>query len=88
MYDKGLTDSPKCKQCNIDVDESVQHVMLHCQRYQNERDILKQNLYNLGIQDISLKNMLGGADTDPHILKAINREVGIFIETAIRYKEL
>ena len=88
MFAKGLVDSPNCKQCNLNVNEDVEHVLLNCPTYQENRDTLKTNLSYLGIQNLSLKNLLGGANKDDSTLKLITKEVGVFLEKSVRIKDL
>ena len=73
MYAKGLTSSPKCKQCNLNMNEDVEHVLLTSPTYKDSGDILNNKLANLGIQNINLKNLLGGAEADESIKKQIKQ---------------
>ena len=60
-----------CEYCQVQ--ESVEHVILHCQNYSREREILKQEVMKQGIGEPSLKNVfascLGGLI---HFMKETN----------------
>ena len=51
-----------CEYCQVQ--ESVEHVILHCQKYSREREIQKQEVVKHGTGELSLKNVfsfcLGG----------------------------
>ena len=83
-----LINSPNCDQCNLKVPEDVEHVLLICPKYRENRLLLKQRLQKLGVIQFTLKNLLGGADTTEPIRKKINNEVGYFIKNTVRYKQL
>lgn len=49
--------SGKCEYCNII--ESVEHVVLECKKYDNERIMSKEKLREMGCQWCTLKDILG-----------------------------
>ena len=53
-----IRDNPNCSTCLVP--EDVQHFMLECRQYTNQRDSLKRELANLNITDPNLCNILGG----------------------------
>ena len=83
-----LINSPNCDQCNLKVPEDVEHVLLICPKYQENRHILKQRLQKLGVNQLTLQNLPGGANTNEISRKKINDEVGNFIRNSVRYKQL
>ncbi len=42
-----------CEECQEE--ESVEHVILHCRRYQRERKIMENNLKEVGVKKLTLK---------------------------------
>ena len=53
-----IRDNPNCSTCLVP--EDVQHFMLECRQYTNQRNSLKRELANLNITDTNLCNILGG----------------------------
>ncbi len=54
--------SGRCEFC--DRIESVEHVVLECQKYERERIKMKESIRNLGVQGNSLKELLGKNSND------------------------
>ena len=53
-----MSNTPLCTSCNID--ETVEHFLLHCKKYNSERKILIEKLNKLGISNLTLENILSG----------------------------
>ena len=88
MYMFGLKNTRNCENCNLRDTEDVQHVMLFCPKYDENRKIMKDKLHAIGIQHITLGNLLGAANCDETTKVKINQITGEFIEKSLRWKEL
>ena len=53
-----MGNDPNCPNCLVP--EDVNHFLLDCSQYTNERDVLKRELASLNISDINLCTILGG----------------------------
>ncbi len=68
-----------CEECQEE--ESVEHVILHCRRYQREREIMENNLKEVGVKKLTLKTTLGMSD------RAQVRALVVFLkETGLYYR--
>ncbi len=47
-----------CEHCGEE--ESVEHVICVCQKYTNEREIMKNELRKMGVDELKLKNIVTG----------------------------
>ena len=88
MYIKGLKTTRNCEQCNLNIIEDVEHVMLFCPKYEENRRIMKNKLQQLGIQQTTLANLLGAANTEEAKKVKITEVVGEYIGKSLRVKEL
>ena len=88
LHAKNMKDSPKCQACNLDVDEDVNHVLLHCPASQENRQSMLRNLQDLGIEQASIKDLLGAANLSPKKKLAVTLEVGSFLKKSLRVNEL
>ena len=84
----GLKQTRNCENCNLGEVEDVQHVMLFCPKYAENRNIMKEKLQALGIQYLTIGNLLGGANCDEPTKEKINQITGEYIEKSLRWKEL
>ena len=81
-------DTPLCTKCTSGREENAKHYLLECTSYNNQRRILTEALRKLGINNLSMKNLLGGAEENEHKKKEITRLVGIYIKGTNRLGEL
>ena len=88
MHAKGLKDTSDCQECNLNIEENIHHVLLQCTAYQNNRRSLINKLQSLGLQQITVANLLGAADLETTENSLVTQEVGTFIEKSLRIKEL
>ena len=88
MHMFGLKQTRNCENCNLGEVEDVQHVMLFCPKYAENRNIMKEKLQALGIQYLTIGNLLGGANCDEPTKEKINQITGEYIEKSLRWKEL
>ena len=65
--------------------EDIQHYFFECNSYTLERARLFFNLRSIGLNQILLKDLLGGAEGDIEKLKRINYEVGHYIRKTKRF---
>ena len=63
-------------------------MLLQCPKYETNRNQLKKELQDLGIQQITTAILLGAADTDEATKVKITEILGDFIERSLRYKDL
>ena len=47
------------------MDETVEHFLLHCKKYNSERKILIEKLNKIGITNLSLEKLLSGYNFNP-----------------------
>ena len=67
--------------------EDITHYFFNCQKYTNERARLFNFLTNIGYTNqITLKELLGGAEGDPETLQIINSQVALFIKKTKRFE--
>lgn len=59
QYRFGLVDSPVCQECKLGVDETVEHVVLECPKYDGPRRRLSEALSALDLR-LSVQIVLGG----------------------------
>ncbi len=59
-----------CEECQEE--ESVEHVILHCRRYQREREIMENKMKEVVVKKLTLKTTIGMSD------RAQVRELSIF----------
>ncbi len=45
-----------CEGCREE--ESVEHIIINCKRYETQRQVMKNNLRAIGVQEITLKGLL------------------------------
>ncbi|KAJ7998456.1 hypothetical protein DPEC_G00205130 [Dallia pectoralis] len=66
-----------CEYCENE--ETVEHVLLHCRHYVRERECMRESLRECGILEITLVNLLGGAEVDRRfdILFSFLRDTGL-----------
>ena len=53
-----MINSPNCDTCGII--EDIEHVLIHCTNFTTQRNTMIQNLRNIDVTNINLKNLLGG----------------------------
>ena len=62
--------------------------MLFCPKYAENRKIMKDKIQALGIQYLTLGNLLGGANCEESTKDEIIQITGEYIEKSLRWKEL
>ncbi len=68
-----------CEECQEE--ESVEHVILHCRRYQREREIMENKMKEVVVKKLTLKTTIGMSD------RAQVRELIVFLmETGLYYR--
>ena len=78
----GKLDSPLCHTCNTE--EDVEHYVIRCRRYTQERNKLFEKLRKEGVQNINLKTLLGGSTVTPSKQKTIQEAVGTYLKESRR----
>ena len=58
LFRFGMSIEEECSQCKTV--ESVEHYLLNCKKYDNEREILKRELEKEDVPDINIRILLGG----------------------------
>ena len=82
-----LSPTDICTNCNSGEVEDITHYFFSCQKYTNERARLFNFLTNIGYNQITLKELLGGAEGDPETLQIlINSQVALFIKKTKRFE--
>ena len=73
----GKHESGLCEGCQEE--ESVHHVLLECREYERERDIMRNKLRDLGMQDFTLRGILG-TNKRAHIKVMLSflRDIGVY----------
>jgi hypothetical protein len=65
LYAIGQADSPECEDCREE--ETVEHYLLHCDRFRDPRDRLSSKIFNLcGEWILSLDMLLGVSEEDKY----------------------
>ena len=88
LYRLNLEDSPNCNHCGIP--ETINHFLIHCHRYYNERCILLNKLRLLGIstRPVDPLILLGGGNHDTRVKEKIAQSLIAFIIQTGRAQEL
>ena len=73
-FDRAETES--CSQCNCP--ETIDHYLLECKRYEQQRNVMKRKMTELDITELTLKMLLGGMEKNVRINKKI-------IEITVQY---
>ena len=84
-YRVNLSSTRFCNRCGSGAIEDIQHYFFECNSYTLERARLFYNLRCIGLNQILLKDLLGGAEGDIEKLKRINYEVGQYIRKTKRF---
>ncbi len=73
----GKHETGLCEWCQEE--ESVEHIIIRCRRYEVQRVIMRNNLRELGVQELTLKGVLSIGDrAQVRILLTFLRETGLF----------
>ena len=83
MHMMGLKNSPNCEQCNLNTMEYFEHVLLFCPSYEEYRNRLKNTLNDLGINQITVANLMGAANVQGNAKVRINDAVAEFIKKSM-----
>ena len=75
-----------CTNCNSGEIEDINHYLLECQKYSNERTRLINFLNSIGIIQITINDLLGAAVSETETLQKINLEVSLYIHRTKRFK--
>ena len=88
LYRLNLEDSPNCNHCGIP--ETINHFLIHCHRYYNERCILLNKLRLLGIstRPVDPLILLGGGNHDTRVKEKIAQSLIAYIIQTGRAQEL
>ena len=88
MHKYGLADIPLCKECNMNVEESVTHFLIECPSLRRHRIKLQRNLEIYGLHRISTDLLLGASNEEEAIKEKINDELANFIYASGRIKDI
>ena len=80
----GASDTDLCQKCTLQQPEDVNHFLIQCPAYRNERDILKNNLRTIGIYNIDTNILLGSSNYEIDIKKIITKELAKFLKATKR----
>ena len=79
-----VLDSDMCTKCNLQVQETVEHYLLTCNAYNQQRATLRAKLRVLGIVDMTVGLLLGSSNNTIKIKTSITRELAIYIRATGR----
>lgn len=66
-----------CEECQVE--ESVEHVLIECQRYLEQRGKMSIDLREIGVQELTLKSLLGGnGRAQFRVLMTFLKETGLY----------
>lgn len=66
-----------CEECQVE--ESVEHVLIECQRYLEQRGKMSIDLREMGVQELTLKSLLGGnGRAQFRVLMTFLKETGLY----------
>lgn len=80
MHRFNLEEDPNCSTCRTE--ETPQHLLEACRRFEVERLILHQSLYRLGVRTPNTKTLLGGGNHDPATQEKIKEAVEVFLTSS------
>ena len=86
MYRFNMADTDMCLDCNTP--ETIEHFFVHCKKYEAQRQLLKDGLQHLKIQEFSLKLILGGSNHNALIKQKIIKLTSQFLTASGRLKDL
>ena len=79
-----LSDTELCTQCNLNDIEDISHYLLHCPKYQVQRDELISNLRKYGVNTLSLNILLGNPNTNTDTKRKIIKLLTIYLRKTKR----
>ena len=82
LYRFGMCATDECSFCKIS--EDVEHYLMHCHKYCASRLILFDRLHSLGLEELSVGAILGGACSGPR-RGAILRATAAFVKRTKRF---
>ena len=81
-----MKDSNLCKECKVS--ETVDHFLLRCRMYDEERTKLVQRLRKSDIFDLNLKILLGGSQQNYKKRRAIFAALAAYLSASGRLNDL
>ena len=75
-----------CDTCNVD--DTIEHFMLHCSKYERQREHLRVQLNLLGVPCLTLKAILAGDSEHSSVHRSILREVIRYLRSTERIDEI
>ena len=60
----GMSESPMCLRCNNEERDDVHHYLLNCVKHQEARTKVVRSLRNLGLNQPTVKDLLGEGEHD------------------------
>ena len=85
LYKINVSETDLCTKCNLQQQEDVDHYLLGCIAFKNQRDTMINNLRHIGVNTISTNILLGSSDYEKGVKIIINREVAKYIKTTERF---
>ena len=86
LFRFNMEEDPNCSTCGVE--ETPQHILEACRRYERERLILHQSLYRLKVRTKTMKTLLGGGDHDATTQEKIKEAVGVFLTSSGAIEEI
>ncbi len=86
LFKLRLNENPNCILCSVE--ETPEHLLLHCPKYTQERDILRLSLLSFNVSVMDLRNLLGGGGFSPNITISIFRRLCIFLRQIGKFYEI
>ena len=81
-----MSNTENCNYCQAS--ETIEHLLLACRKYQEQKRSLKERLKKYKVMDINMKILLGGDDTYGKLNRAIANATAEYINDIGRLNDL
>ena len=88
LYRIGVVDAEICEHCNDQEKETINHYILHCTAFNNQRKELMDKLKTLNVTNVTLKVLLGGEDRYQHVSNKILMALMNYVKSTNRLGDL
>ena len=88
MHKMGLSESPLCRKCDLNTEETVTHFLIECTSLAEQRNKLKRELNKIGIVRLTTDLLLGNSNETDEVKKKITQEFGKFLQNSERLDDI
>ena len=85
LFKINASDTNLCTRCNLDEREDIDHYLLHCPSYVQQRSQMTQNLRKIGVHIVTSNILLGSSNHDIDVKKKITGILEKYIVQSKRF---